>query len=76
MLTVGAEWNKETLNDPSSLKQGFVGSDSLPGTPAAGSRSPKSKAEIRALYVEDNIELRPGTMLTPGCAWTITATSA
>ncbi|MDO2227674.1 TonB-dependent receptor, partial [Escherichia coli] len=27
---------------------------------------PKSKAEIRALYVEDNIELRPGTMLTPG----------
>ncbi|HHH9265295.1 TPA: TonB-dependent siderophore receptor PirA [Pseudomonas aeruginosa] len=66
VLTVGAEWNKETLNDPSSLKQGFVGSDSLPGTPAAGSRSPKSKAEIRALYVEDNIELRPGTMLTPG----------
>lgn len=76
VLTVGAEWNKETLNDPSSLKQGFVGSDSLPGTPAAGSRSPKSKAEIRALYVEDNIELRPGTMLTPGLRLTITATSA
>ena len=43
VLTVGAEWNKETLNDPSSLKQGFVGSDSLPGTPRPALEARKAR---------------------------------
>ena len=46
---MGAEWNKETLNDPSSLKQGFVGSDSLPGTPRPAREARKQGGDPRAV---------------------------
>ncbi|MDD0977063.1 FepA family TonB-dependent siderophore receptor [Pseudomonas fontis] len=60
VLTVGAEYLYESLNDPGSLRpQGF--------DPAGFDRSQtKSTARSHALFVEDNIELGSDTIVTPG----------
>ncbi|WP_049294492.1 TonB-dependent siderophore receptor [Franconibacter helveticus] len=66
-LTVGAEWEREELDDPASMQatsaQGVV-INGVPGDPSA--RSTKNSADISALYVEDNIEALPGTFIIPG----------
>ncbi|EAP9279917.1 TonB-dependent siderophore receptor [Salmonella enterica] len=65
-LTVGAEWNRDELNDPSStsltVKDYNIGGISG----SAANRSSKNKSEISALYVEDNIEPMAGTNIIPG----------
>ncbi len=65
-LTVGAEWNRDELDDPSSMgltaKENNIGGVSG----SAANRSSKNKSEISALYVEDNIEPVAGSNIIPG----------
>ncbi|MES2870461.1 MAG: FepA family TonB-dependent siderophore receptor [Pseudomonadota bacterium] len=63
MLTVGAEWNHQVLDDPSTMDRA-IGS-TLPNS-AAGSRATDMDTTIMALFVEDNIELTPDWFVTPG----------
>lgn len=66
-LTLGAEWEREELNDPASMQstsaEGVV-INGVSGDPSA--RSSKNSADISALYLEDNIEALPGTFIIPG----------
>jgi ferric enterobactin receptor len=62
-LTVGSEWNRQELDDPSSLDRAI--GTTLPNS-AAGSRPTNMDATIMALFMEDNIELTPKWFLTPG----------
>jgi ferric enterobactin receptor len=62
-LTVGSEWNKQKLDDPSTLDRAI--GTTLPNS-AAGARSSEMDATITALFLEDNIELSPKWFLTPG----------
>ncbi len=64
MLTVGIEWSEQKLHDPSSNTLGTT-YGVIPGLSSSG-RSPDSSARIFSLFVEDNIELTPTTLLTPG----------
>jgi ferric enterobactin receptor len=65
-LTLGAEWSRDELEDPSST--GLSAPDDnvagIPGNPA--SRSDKNHSVISAFYIEDNIEPVPGTQIVPG----------
>ncbi|KAF1367021.1 TonB-dependent siderophore receptor [Yokenella regensburgei] len=65
-LTVGAEWNRDELDDPSST--GLTVKDNNIGgiSGSAANRSSKNKSEISALYVEDNIEPVAGSNIIPG----------
>ncbi|WP_339518548.1 TonB-dependent siderophore receptor [Pseudomonas proteolytica] len=65
VLTVGTEWVEQQLDDPSSNVQTTTAGGSVPGL-AGSNRSSSSSARIFSVFVEDNIELRPGTRLTPG----------
>ncbi len=60
VATIGAEWSKDTFNDPSSTSQ----SSSIPEVP--NNRSAKMDASAWALYLEDNIALTNTTQLIPG----------
>jgi ferric enterobactin receptor len=62
-LTLGAEWNRQELDDPSTMDRA-IGS-TLPNS-AAGARASDMDATLMALYAEDNIELTRDWMLTPG----------
>ncbi|MGQ9371047.1 TonB-dependent siderophore receptor [Azospirillum sp. A39] len=64
VLTVGAEWRKETLHDPYSMSQSLTGGQ-IPGL-AAGTRDPDASADTYAAYIEDNIEIARDFVLTPG----------
>ncbi|SDG92135.1 ferric enterobactin receptor [Pseudomonas flavescens] len=67
VVTIGGEWSESKLDDPGSTQGGSSAIGNIPGTTAnAADRDSVSRARIAALYVEDNIELRPGTILTPG----------
>ncbi|MEX5589802.1 TonB-dependent siderophore receptor [Pseudomonas urmiensis] len=63
-LTLGSEWSQQKLDDPSANTQTTSEGGSLAGLSSAG-RSTTSQAQIFSLFAEDNIELMPGTMLTP-----------
>lgn len=66
-ITLGAEWNREELNDPASMAMvdaGNIDVGGVSGNPAQ--RSSKNSADLSALYIEDNIEPLPGTALIPG----------
>ncbi|MBA0203736.1 TonB-dependent siderophore receptor [Pectobacterium aroidearum] len=72
-LTLGAEWNREQLNDPASTgyrptdRSGNITDPTIGGISAEPSqRSSKNSAELSALYFEDNIEVLPGTKVIPG----------
>ncbi|WP_394561482.1 TonB-dependent siderophore receptor [Aquipseudomonas alcaligenes] len=68
-LTLGSEWVRTEFEDPSSNSQLVDASGASGGAiagVAASNRDSDSSAEIFSLFVEDNIELLPGTMLTPG----------
>ncbi|VFT05745.1 outer membrane receptor FepA [Pseudomonas aeruginosa] len=67
-LTLGSEWTEQKLDDPSSNTQNTEEGGSIPGL-AGKNRSSSSSARIFSLFAEDNIELMPGTMLTPGLRW-------
>ena len=66
-ITLGAEWNREELNDPAStsmLNVGDVDIGGISGDPAQ--RNSKNSADLSAVYFEDNIEPLAGTVLIPG----------
>lgn len=63
-LTLGSEWSQQKLDDPSSNTQSTSEGGSVAGLASSG-RSTTSQAQIFSLFAEDNIELQPGTMLTP-----------
>ena len=55
----------ETAIDPSANTQSTSEGGAVGGL-SSSNRSTQSSAQIFSLFAEDNIELRPGTMLTPG----------
>lgn len=63
-LTLGAEWNREALNDPDSMHA--TSTNGGTGGGITDNRNAKNSAELSALYIEDNIEPAPGTSLIPG----------
>ncbi|AGI24234.1 outer membrane receptor FepA [Pseudomonas sp. ATCC 13867] len=67
-LTLGSEWVRQELDDPSANTQSTSEGGAVPGLDSSG-RSTTSSARIFSLFAEDNIELMPGTMLTPGLRW-------
>lgn len=65
VLTVGFEYRQENLDDPFAVSQGTGTGGSIPGI-ADSARSGRADAENVALFLEDNIEVRPDLILTPG----------
>lgn len=66
-LTLGAEWNKEQLNDPASMQETDASGLEINGVSGNPSqRNPKNSQEISALYLEDTIDAFDGTTLIPG----------
>ncbi|KKW69355.1 outer membrane receptor protein [Lampropedia cohaerens] len=65
MVTVGAEWVEQKLNDRNSVTQKTDEAGSVPGIPDSG-RDSKMSARIASLFLEDNIEIGNATILTPG----------
>ena len=66
MLTMGAEFRGEWMNDPVSILQGLNGA-TVPGTvtnPAL--RDPNVSAQMFGVMLEDNIEITDNWTLTPG----------
>lgn len=63
-LTLGAEWNREALNDPASMQT--TSTSNVTGIGISDHRSSKNSAELSAIYFEDNIEPVAGTNLIPG----------
>lgn len=68
MVTLGAEWNRDALDDPGSmLATNVSGGLNLDGTSGdASRRSSKNSANTAAAYFEDNIEVHSGTNIIPG----------
>ncbi|ANY16227.1 TonB-dependent siderophore receptor [Bordetella pseudohinzii] len=64
VATLGVEYLRESLDDPSGLRQTYTGG-SIAGTDAAN-RDAKAKQNSYALFVEDNIEATQDVTLTPG----------
>jgi len=64
-LTLGSEWSQQKLDDPSANTQSTSEGGAVSGL-SSSNRSTQSSAQIFSLFAEDNIELQPGTMLTPG----------
>ncbi|WP_371319006.1 TonB-dependent siderophore receptor [Pseudomonas sp. PDM33] len=67
-LTLGSEWVQQKLDDPSANTQTTSEGGSVPGLTSTD-RDTSSQAQIFSLFAEDNIEVLPGTMLTPGLRW-------
>ena len=65
VVTVGSEWVEQKLDDPSSNTQTTTTGGSVPGL-SSSDRSSNISSRIASLFVEDNIQLMPGTTLTPG----------
>lgn len=66
-VTLGAEWNRDELNDPNSMngtRAPGVSINGVSGDP--GSRNSKNSATLSSLYVEDNIALTDSTEVIPG----------
>lgn len=67
MLTLGAEWESERLNDPASMSATSAADDMINGVSGDPSgRSSKNSDETSAFYIEDNIEAFAGTFIIPG----------
>lgn len=64
VLTIGAEWGRQELRDPTSNTQATT-FGTIPGVGSTG-RSAESSAEIASVFAESNIELPYDTVLTPG----------
>ena len=66
-LTLGAEWNRDELNDPASMQATNNAGVVIGGVSGdASDRSSKNSADLTGIYLEDNIEAHPGTNLIPG----------
>lgn len=75
-LTVGAEWNRDKLDDPSSTSLTVNDRDISGISGSAADRSSKNHSQISALYIEDNIEPVLARISFPACALIISATPA
>lgn len=64
VVTFGAEWNEQKMDDPFSNTQTTTEGGSIAGITA--DRNTKSSATISSVFIENNMELRPGTIVTPG----------
>ncbi|MEB7878693.1 TonB-dependent receptor, partial [Klebsiella oxytoca] len=65
-VTLGAEWNRDELNDPASMQSSST-DFYLPGSSGDPSqRSSKNSATISSLYFEDNIAATDSTEVIPG----------
>jgi ferric enterobactin receptor len=65
VLTLGAEWVEQEMHDPLSNVQTTTEGGAVAGL-SGSNRTSDISARIASLFVENNIELRPGSMLTPG----------
>lgn len=65
VMTLGAEWVNQDFKDPNSVSQTTTEGGSVPGISDTG-RSSDISARIASIFIEDNIELARGTILTPG----------
>lgn len=66
-VTLGAEWNRDELNDPASMLAASATSVNLPGSSGDPSqRSSKNSATISSLFFEDNIAATDSTEVIPG----------
>lgn len=66
-ITLGAEWNRDELDDPGSMQATSYTSVYLPDTTSDSSqRSSKNSATISSLYFEDNISATDSTEVIPG----------
>ncbi|MFS2222633.1 FepA family TonB-dependent siderophore receptor [Pantoea sp. B65] len=66
-LTVGAEWNREELNDPASMQDTDATGYDIAGVSGDPSqRSSKNSQELSGLYLEDTIDAFDGTTIIPG----------
>ena len=65
VLTVGGEWVQSKLDDPSANTQSTSTGGAVAGLSSAN-RDTRFSTQIASLFIEDNIELLPGTKLTPG----------
>lgn len=66
-VTIGAEWNRDELNDPASMSatsESGVIIDGVSGDPTA--RSSKNSATISSLFFENNIAATDSTEVIPG----------
>ncbi|QGY31860.1 TonB-dependent siderophore receptor [Pantoea cypripedii] len=66
-VTLGAEWNRDELNDPASMSATDVSGviiDGVSGNPSE--RSSKNSATISSLFFEDNIAATDSTEVIPG----------
>jgi ferric enterobactin receptor len=66
-VTLGAEWNRDELNDPASMSATDASGviiDGASGNPSA--RSSKNSATISSLFFEDNIAATDSTEVIPG----------
>ncbi|ORM71507.1 outer membrane receptor protein [Pantoea rwandensis] len=66
-VTLGAEWNRDELNDPASMLTQTATGVTLPGSSGDPSqRSSKNNATISSLFFEDNIAATESTEVIPG----------
>lgn len=66
-VTLGAEWNRDELNDPNSMNGTSapnVTIGDMSGNP--GARNSKNSATLSSLYFEDNIAATDSTEVIPG----------
>ncbi|MEG5265944.1 TonB-dependent siderophore receptor [Pseudomonas sp. JDS28PS106] len=64
-LTLGTEWVEQKLDDPSSNTQTTTAGGAVSGL-SSTDRSSSMSASIASLFIEDNIQVLPGTTVTPG----------
>ncbi len=66
-VTLGAEWNRDELNDPASMLSASATGVNLPGSSGDPSeRSSKNSASLSSFYFEDNIAATDSTEIIPG----------
>lgn len=66
-ITLGAEWNRDELNDPASMLTQSATGVTLPGSSGDPSqRSSTNDATISSLFFEDNIAATDTTEVIPG----------
>ncbi|CCJ88879.1 Outer Membrane Siderophore Receptor IroN [Cronobacter turicensis 564] len=66
-VTLGAEWDREELDDPASMQATNASNTTIGDVSGdAASRSSKNSATTGAVWFEDNIDLLPGTAVIPG----------
>lgn len=64
VATLGVEWTKQAMNDPASITQDADAGGSVPGIKDTN-RPTSTSSRLASAFLEDNIQLAPGTKLTP-----------